>query len=80
MRNNVGREQEKGSWIRDSGFGIRIRLWPNMAMGIWGLGVVSVLRDRASSATEPLPRDGGVRGWRMARSVYVARDPRDARC
>ena len=33
-----------------------------------------MLRDRASSATEPLPRDGGVRGWRMARPVYVARD------
>eukprot|EP00967_Tisochrysis_lutea_P094751 scaffold137834_cov31-Tisochrysis_lutea.AAC.1 len=29
-----------------------------------------------SSATEPLPRDGGVRGWRMARPVYVARDAR----
>eukprot|EP00967_Tisochrysis_lutea_P099626 scaffold148066_cov34-Tisochrysis_lutea.AAC.2 len=38
------------------------------------------LADRAavvrspSTATEPLPRDGGVRGWRMARPVDVARD------
>ena len=38
-------------------------------------GITLVLRDRSpSTATEPLPRDGGVRGWRMARLVFVARD------
>eukprot|EP00967_Tisochrysis_lutea_P057633 scaffold73103_cov32-Tisochrysis_lutea.AAC.3 len=25
------------------------------------------------TATEPLPRDGGMRGWCMARPMYVAR-------
>ena len=34
--------------------------------------LILVQRDRASPATEPLPRDGGVRGWCMARPVYVA--------
>eukprot|EP00967_Tisochrysis_lutea_P012815 scaffold14334_cov28-Tisochrysis_lutea.AAC.5 len=29
-----------------------------------------------SSATEPRPRDGGVRAWRMARPVDVAREAR----
>eukprot|EP00967_Tisochrysis_lutea_P020060 scaffold22819_cov28-Tisochrysis_lutea.AAC.1 len=28
---------------------------------------------KPTTATEPLPRDGGVRGWCMARPVYVAR-------
>eukprot|EP00967_Tisochrysis_lutea_P116977 scaffold188794_cov33-Tisochrysis_lutea.AAC.2 len=33
-----------------------------------------VLRDRSpSTATEPLPRDEGMRGWCMARPMYVAR-------
>eukprot|EP00967_Tisochrysis_lutea_P064077 scaffold82863_cov31-Tisochrysis_lutea.AAC.5 len=36
--------------------------------------LILVLRDRASSATEPQPCDGSVRGWCMARPVYVARD------
>ena len=36
------------------------------------VSVTLVLRDRSpSTATEPLPRDGAVRG--MARPVYVAR-------
>eukprot|EP00967_Tisochrysis_lutea_P006926 scaffold8287_cov36-Tisochrysis_lutea.AAC.7 len=41
------------------------------AVGAW---LVRLLRDRSpSTATEPLPRDGGVRGWRMTRPVYVAK-------
>lgn len=32
-----------------------------------------VLREHTSSATEPIPRDEVVRGWRMARPVHVAR-------
>ena len=36
------------------------------------VSIILVLRDRSpSTATEPLSRDGGVRGWRMTRPVYV---------
>ena len=37
------------------------------------VSITLVLRGRSpSTATEPLPREWGVRGWRMARPVYVA--------
>eukprot|EP00967_Tisochrysis_lutea_P061091 scaffold78237_cov30-Tisochrysis_lutea.AAC.1 len=50
------------------------RFMPSLDRRIEFIIVCSAEGPCLASATGPLPRDGGVHGWCMARPVYVARD------